>query len=237
MSPSYEHEQCRSAILSGNLASSRSAPFLAPPPRLEISSYRRHNEPLATSSTSVLRLASSSKLPRPFSIIAKKSLNTRSAERSRRREMADKLYLARPDLVDPSYAAKRSRRLSWLNEQSVSVMQDMSSSTIGIGLSSPHSISARSNSGLMFDREFRPSSSLLLSKQAMTRSTVQSCPAKRCHELLDEDTEDVRQTMDWERSRRLALCVTDALAAGRMASDVLPRLASCVSARQRYLVG
>jgi hypothetical protein len=226
MSPSYEHEQCRSAFLSGNLASSRSAPFLAPPPRLEISSYRRHNEPLATSSTSVIRLASSSKVPRPFSVISKKSLNTRSAERSRRREMAENLFLARPDLVDPSYAAKRSRRLSRLKEQSVSVMQDMSSRTIGIGSSSSNSISAHSNNGPMFSREFRPVSSLLLSKQA----------TKRCHELLDEDIEDVRQTMDWERSRRLALCVTGALAAGRKASDVLPRLTSCVS-RQRYLVG
>ncbi|KAG1818539.1 uncharacterized protein BJ212DRAFT_1479545 [Suillus subaureus] len=265
MSPSHEHEQRPSVTLPRNLAPSRSASSLGSPPQLEIGSYRRRNEPLATSSTSVLvtvasprtitstptiplllgdtstiSLASSSKLPRPSFVISEKYSNSRSAERRKRREIAEKLCLARPDLVDPSYAAKRSRRFSRLKEQSVSDMQDMSSSAIGIGSSPSHSISAETNgpSQTMVRRGFRPASrlsSFSLSKQ-VARTAVRNRPVKRWRELLDEDTEDVRQTMDWERSRRLARDVTGALAVGRKASDVLPRL-MCISARQRHLAG
>ncbi|KAG1780545.1 beta-lactamase-like protein [Suillus placidus] len=203
MSPSHKHEQRSPAILPGNLAPSRSVPLLVPLPRLEISSHRRGHEPLATASTSFLvtltsprtitsaptiplllgntstiSLTSSSKVPRPSFAISEKSSNSRSAERHKRREIAEKLCLARPDLVDPSYAAKRSRRLSQFKEQSVS----------------------------------------------------------RWRELLDEDTEDVHQTMDWERSRRLARDVAGALAEGRKARDVLPRL-MCIYARRRHPAG
>ncbi|KAG2125588.1 beta-lactamase-like protein [Suillus cothurnatus] len=202
MSPSHEYEQHPSAILPRNLAPSRSAPSLGSPPQLEISSYRRRNKPLATSSTSVLvtltsprpitsaptiplvsgntssiSLASSSKISRPSFVISDKPSNSRSAERRKRQEIAEKLCLARPDLVDPSYAEKRSRRLSRLKEHR---------------------------------------------------------PAKRWRELLAEDTEDVHQTMDWERSRRIARDVAGALAAGRNARDVLPRL-MCISAQKRHL--
>jgi hypothetical protein len=257
MSPSHEYEQHPSAILPRNLAPSRSAPSLGSPPQLEISSYRRRNRPLATSSTSVLvtltsprpitsaptiplvsgntssiSLASSSKILRPSFVISDKPSNSRSAERRKRREIAEKLCLARPDLVDPSYAEKRSRRLSRFKEQSVSVMQDMSSSTIGIGSSPSHSIFAQTNNPVL-SREFRPASRLSSSKQ-VTGLAPRSRPAKRWRELLTEDTEDVHQTMDWERSRRLARDVAGALAAGRNARDVLPRL-MCISAQKRHL--
>jgi hypothetical protein len=257
MSLSHEYEQHPSAILPRNLAPSRSAPSLGSPPQLEISSYRRRNKPLATSSTSVLvtltsprpitsaptiplvsgntssiSLASSSKISRPSFVISEKPSNSRSAERRKRREIAEKLCLARPDLVDPSYAEKRSRRLSRFKEQSVSVMQDMSSSTIGIGSSPSHSIFVQTNNPVL-SREFRPASRLSSSKQ-VTGLAPRSRPAKRWRELLTEDTEDVHQTMDWERSRRLARDVAGALAAGRNARDVLPRL-MCISAQKRHL--
>ncbi|KAG1727799.1 beta-lactamase-like protein [Suillus lakei] len=138
MSPSYEREQHSSAIPPRNLAPTRSAPLLLSHPQLpEISSYRRSCGPSVTSSTSVLvtlnsprnltsaptiplllgntstiSLASSSNIPRPSFVISEKSSGSRSAERRKRREMAEKLCLARPDLVDPSYAAKRTMRLS-----------------------------------------------------------------------------------------------------------------------------
>ncbi|KAG2147457.1 beta-lactamase-like protein [Suillus bovinus] len=204
MTLSHDHDQSHSAILPRNFAPNQSAPLLVPPPlHSEISPHRRGHELLPASSTSVLvtltsprtitptptipllsgntstiSLASSSKVPQPSFVISEKSSSSRSAERRKRREIAEKLSLARPDLIDPSYVAKRSRRLSRLKEQSVS----------------------------------------------------------RWRELLDEDTEEVHQTMDWERSRRLALDVTSALAAGRKARDVLPRL-MCVSTRQKHLAG
>ncbi|KAG2063280.1 hypothetical protein BDR04DRAFT_1163934 [Suillus decipiens] len=65
----------------------------------------------------------------------------------------------RPDLVDPSYAEKRSRRLSRLKEQSVSVMQDMSSSAIGIGSSPSHSIFTQTNDPVL-SQELHPASRL-----------------------------------------------------------------------------
>ncbi|KAG2344465.1 hypothetical protein BDR05DRAFT_910025 [Suillus weaverae] len=258
MSPSHKHEQRSPAILPGNLAPSRSVPLFVPLPRPEIGSHRRNHEPLAMSSTSFLAtltsprtitsaptiplclgntstisLASSSKVPRPSFVISEKSSNSRLAERHKQREIAEKLCLARPDLVDPSYAAKRSRRVSQFKEQSVSVMQDMSSSAIGSSLS--HSISAQTNgpSTAVVRRECL--SSFFPSKQ-LARTSVQNRPAKRWRELLDEDTEDVHQTMDWERSRRLARDVTGALAAGRKARDVLPRL-MCIYARRRHPAG
>ncbi|KAG1742253.1 uncharacterized protein EDB91DRAFT_303559 [Suillus paluster] len=150
--PKHEHKQRHSAIPPGNLTPSRSAPLLLSPPQPpESSSYRRGYEPRATSSTSVLvtlnlprtlasaptipllsgststiSLASSSKILRPSFIISEKSSVSRSGERRKRREIAEKLCRARPDLVDPSYAAKRARTLSRVKgELSVSV-QDMS---------------------------------------------------------------------------------------------------------------
>lgn len=264
MSPSHKHKKRPCAILPRNLAPSLSAPSLGYP-QLEISAYRRRNEPLASSSTSVLvtvasprtitsastiplllgdtstiSLASSSKVPRPSFVISEKSSNSRSAERRKRREIAEKLCLARPDLVDPSYAVKRSRRFSRLKEQPISVIQDVSSSAIGISSSPSHSISAETNgpSPTMVRREFRPASRLssFSSSRQVARAAVRNRPAKRWRALSDEDTEDVRQTMDWERSRRLAQDVTGALAAGRKASDVLPPL-MCTSARKRHLAG
>lgn len=260
MSPSHEHEQRPFAILPRNLASSQSAPLLVSPPQLEISSQCRGHESLATSSPSVLvtltspriiapalteplllgntstiSLASSPKVPRHSLVVSENSLSPRSRNRQ---EIAEKLCLARPNLVDPSYAVKQSRRLSRLKERSVSIMQDMSSSAFG---SSPsHSISAQNNgpSSTMVRREFKPASrlsSFSTSKQ-VAGTAVRDIPAKRWREPLDEDTEDVHQTMNWERSRRLALDVTRALAAGQKARDVLPRL-MCTSARQRRLAG
>jgi hypothetical protein len=90
----------------------------------------------------------------------------------------------------------------------------------------------------MIRREFRPASRLssFSSSKQITETAVRNRPAKRWYELLDEDTEDVRQTMDWERSQRLAQDVTGALAAGREAKDVLPQL-MCISARRRHPTG
>ncbi|KAG2364272.1 hypothetical protein BDR07DRAFT_812262 [Suillus spraguei] len=256
MSPSHEYEQCASPTLPRNLVHSRSAPLLVPPPQLEVSSYRKRNEPLATSSTSVLvtltspralastptiplvlgdtstiSLASSSKVPQPSFVTSEISSNSRSAERRKRREIAERLCLARPDLVDPSYAAKRSRRLSRFKEQSVSIMQDIRSSAIS---SSPsRSISVQTN-GPSLTSKFCPASRL--SSFSSSKQVTGTAPAKRWRELLDEDTEDVHQTMNWEQSRRLARDVTGALAAGRNARDVLPRL-MCISARRRHPAG
>ncbi|KAG1718370.1 hypothetical protein EDB19DRAFT_1797828 [Suillus lakei] len=264
MSPSYEREQHSSAIPPRNLTPTRSVPLLLPHPQLpEISSYRRSRGPSGTSSTSVLvtlnsprnltsaptipfllgntstlSLASSSKIiPRPSFVISEKYSDSRFAERRQRRKIAEKLCLARPDLVNPSYAAKRTRRLSRLkDERSVSVMQDVSSSAIDS--SSSYSISVKTDgpSPTMLRREFRPASRLSCfppSKQS-TRTAVPNRPAKRQRELLDEDTEDVHQTMDWERSRRLARDVGSALAAGQKARDVLPRL-MCITPRRRII--
>lgn len=259
MSSSHEHEQHPSAILPGNLAPSRSVPLIVSPPQPEGSSSRGGYKRLATSSTSVLvtstssralesapiplvlgntstiSIASSSKIPRPSFVISEKPSNSRSVERRKRREIAEKLCLARPDLVDPSYAAKRSRGSSRFKEQSISAMQDMSSSTIG---SSPSHLIAAQTSGsspTMIRREFRPASRFSSSEQVAS-TAVRNRPAKRWRELLDEDTEDVCQTMDWERSRRLAQDVTGALAAGREAKDVLPQL-MCLSAPRRHPAG
>lgn len=237
MSPSREHEQCPSAILPGNLTPSRgheppatsstSVLVTSTSPRAVVSALTL---PVLMGDTSTISVTSSSKIPRPSFVISEKSSNSRSVERRKRREIAEKLCLARPDLVDPSYATKRSRRSSRFKEQSVSVTQDMSSSAIDS--SSSHSIFAQTNglSPTMIRREFCPASrlsSLSLSKQ-VSGTAVRNRPTKCWRELLDEDTGDVRQTMDWERSRRLAQAVTGALAAGRKAGDVLPRLA-CIS--------
>lgn len=258
MSSSHEYEQCPSATLPRNLVPSRSAPLLVAPPQLEASSYRKRNEPLATSttfalvtltsprtlastptiplvlgdaSTISLALSSSSKVPQPSFVTSEKSSNSRSAERRKRREIAERLCLARPDLVDPSYAAKRSRRLSQFKEQSVSIMQDIRTSAIS--LSSSRSISAQTN-GPSPTRKFCPGSRL--SSFSSSKQVAGTAPAMRWRELLDEDTEDVHQTMNWERSRTLARDITGALAAGRNARDVLPRL-MCISARRRHPAG
>ncbi|KAG1824958.1 hypothetical protein EV424DRAFT_1604526 [Suillus variegatus] len=258
-SSSHKHEQRPLAILPRNLASSQSAPLLVSPPQLEISSQCRGQslamssssvlvtltssrtiapaptKPLLLGKTSTISLASSSKVPRHSLVVSENSSSSRSRKRQ---EIAEKLCLARPDLVDPSYAVKQSRRLSRLKERSVSIMQDMSSSAFG---SSPsHSISAQNNgpSSTMVRREFKPASRLssFSTSKHVAGTAVRDIPAKRWREPLDEDTEDVHQTMNWERSRRLALDVTRALAAGRKARDVLPRL-MCTSARQRRLAG
>ncbi|KAG1718372.1 hypothetical protein EDB19DRAFT_1797839, partial [Suillus lakei] len=255
MPPPHEREQRSFAIPPRNLIPTWSAPLLLYHPQLpEISSYRRSCGPSGTSSASVLvtlnsprnlafaptiplllgntstiSLASSSNIPRPSFVISEKSSDSRSAERRKRREMAEKLCLVRPDLVDPSYTAKRMRRLSRLkDERSVSVMQDMNSSAIGS--SSLYSISVKTDgpSSTMLRREFRPASRLSCfppSKQ-VTGTAVPNRPAKRQRELLDEDTEDVHQTMDWERSRKLA----------RDVGSVLPRM-MCISPRRRHIAG
>lgn len=258
MSPSHEHEQHPSAIMPGNLAPSQSVPLIVSP-QPERSSSRRGHKRLSKSSTSVLvtptssraigsapiplvlgntsttSIASSSKIPRPSFVISGKSSNSRSVERRKRREIAEKLCLARPDLVDPSYAAKRARRSSRFKELSVSAMQDMSSSTIGSSPSHPIAAQTSGPSPTMIRREFRPASRIPSSEQ-VTSTAVRNRPAKRWRELLDEDTDDVCQTMDWERSRRLAQDVTGALAAGREAKDVLPQL-MCLSAPRRHPAG
>ncbi|KIK34669.1 hypothetical protein CY34DRAFT_812775 [Suillus luteus UH-Slu-Lm8-n1] len=258
MTSPHEHEQHPSAITPGNLAPSQSVPLIVSPQPERSSSLRGHKR-LANSSTSVLvtptssraigsapiplvlgntlttSIASSSKIPRPSFVNSEKSSNSRSVERRKRREIAEKLCLARPDLVDPSYAAKRARRSSRFKDLPVSAMQDMSSSTIG---SSPSHLIAAQTSGpslTMIHREFRPASRFSTSEQVAS-TAVRNRPAKRCRELLDEDTEDVCQTMDWERSRRLARDVTGALAAGREAKDVLPQL-MCLSAPRRHPAG
>ncbi|KAG1766143.1 hypothetical protein EDD22DRAFT_878557, partial [Suillus occidentalis] len=210
-----------SAIMAGNLAPSRSVPLIVSPQPERSSSLRGHKG-LAKSSTSVLvtptssRAIGSAPIPHHCFVLrdstdlllsSRKNLRTLAhVERRRRREIAEKLCLARPDLVDPSYAAKRARRSSRFKELPVSAMQDISSSTTG------------SNSG--------PASRFSSSEQVAS-TAVRNRPAKRCRELLDEDTEDVCQTMDWERN------VTGALAAGREAKDVLPQL-MCLSAPRRH---
>ncbi|OJA18082.1 hypothetical protein AZE42_09062 [Rhizopogon vesiculosus] len=189
------------------------------------SKISRQISPLVSDSASSSSFASSSSILRtstpPVAISGKSSLS-RSEERRKRREIAEKLCLARPDLVDPLYAARRAERLRAKSKRSVSIVQN--TSAVGSTSSLNISMDTHGSSPTIHRRELR----------SAPTSCVPPVTAKLPRALLDEDTVDVRQTMDWERSQRLGRGVASALAAGRKASDVLPRL-MCTSARRRRL--
>ena len=210
------------------LAPAPTIPILSGPPPTsnfesssKISRQTNHSPSLPSNSFA----SSSSILPpaRPQITLLEKSSASRSEARRKQLEMAEKLCRARPDLVNPTYAARRARRLraQSASERSASMVQD---DTNKIGSSSSSNISADTHGApwTMHRQE---------SRSAPTSSCVPPVAAKRPRMLLDVDTGDVRRTMNWERSRGLARDVSGALAAGRKASDVLPRL-MCTSTRR-----
>ncbi|OAX41401.1 hypothetical protein K503DRAFT_798001 [Rhizopogon vinicolor AM-OR11-026] len=156
----------------------------------------------------------------PPVVISGKSSLSRSEERRKRREIVGGLCLARPDLVDSLYAARRPDERGGYGLK-VSGRYPLCKTRVRRHLSI--SLDTHSPSPTIHHRELRSAPTFC----------VPPVTAKRPHALLDEDTEDVRQTMDWERSQRLVRGVASALSLGWKASDVLPRL-MCVSARGRH---
>jgi hypothetical protein len=221
--PAANHHS-RSAISSASALVTLNSPrALAPAPTIPLLSGITPSSSFASTSNisrptiPLSPVASSSKILQPIKppfVVSAKSSASRLEERRKQREIAEKLCLARPDMVDPHYAARRARRLRAEAERSLSMVQD----TSAVGSSSSFDISV--------DTHGPPPTT--------HRRELRSAAVKRPRALLDEDMEDVHHTMNRERNQRLSRDVANALAAGRKVVDVLPRL-MCVSARGRHL--